>query len=218
MTSGEGGIITSNDDALAARCRSIHNCGRVPGGKWYEHHIISGNYRLNEFAGAILNCQLDRLKEQAERRDANGRYLDEKLGQIPGIAPQRRDAFATRNAHHLYLFRFDETRFGISRQKFLEALAAEGIPAAPGYVVPLYRQPLFMNKAFGPYSAAAGQDYTNVRLPVCEQISNSQGAWLYQAVLLGDRADMDDVVNAMAKIYEHRDALAGATAQVAGAR
>src|SRR5262249_20898367 len=47
MTAGEGGIITTNDDTLAETCRSIHNCGRVPGGIWYEHHVISGNYRLS---------------------------------------------------------------------------------------------------------------------------------------------------------------------------
>jgi dTDP-4-amino-4,6-dideoxygalactose transaminase len=217
MTSGEGGILTSNDDALAARCRSIHNCGRVPGGKWYEHHVISANYRLNEFAGAILNCQLDRLKEQVDLRDANGKYLDEKLSQIPGIAPQRRDSFATKNAYHLYLFRFDELVFGIPRPRFLEALAAEGIPAAPGYVVPLYRQPLFVNTAFGPYDAAARCDYANLRLPVCERISGNEGAWLYQTVLLGNQSDMDDVVNAFTKVYENRLALSDVKPQTVGA-
>lgn len=217
MTSGEGGIITSNDDALAARCRSIHNCGRVPGGKWYEHHIISGNHRLSEFQGAILNCQLDRLKEQTDLRDANGRYLDEKLSQIPGIMPQRRDAFATKSAQHLYPFRFDAGVFGISRQRFLEALGAEGIPAAPGYVIPLYRQPLFADKAFGPYTAGAARDYGNIRLPVCERICNEEGAWFYQTVLLGMRSDMDDVVTAVAKVYEHREALAEKTPQTVGA-
>ena len=51
LTSGEGGIILTNDDALAARCRTIHNCGRLAGGAWYEHHAIGGNYRLSEFQG-----------------------------------------------------------------------------------------------------------------------------------------------------------------------
>jgi len=55
LTSGEGGLITTNDDKLAAACRSIHNCGRIPTGIWYEHHVISGNYRLGEFQGAVLN-------------------------------------------------------------------------------------------------------------------------------------------------------------------
>ena len=197
MTSGEGGIITSNDDALAARCRSIHNCGRVPGGKWYEHHVISGNHRLSEFQGAILNCQFDRLKEQTDLRDANGRYLDEKLAKIPGITPQSRDAFATQDAQHLYPFRFDASVFGVPRQRFLEALAAEGIPAAPGYVIPLYRQPLFADKAFGPYTAGCGSRLWQHSAAGVRADLNDEGAWFYQTVLLANAGDMDDVVNAV---------------------
>jgi dTDP-4-amino-4,6-dideoxygalactose transaminase len=178
--------------------------------------MVSGNFRLGEFAGAVLNCQLDRLREQVDHRDANARYLDARLSQIPGITPQRRDAFVTKNSVHLYLFRFDESVFGITRARFLEALAAEGIPVAPGYVIPLYRQPLFADKAFGPYSGAMDADYASVRLPVCERLSNLEGAWLYQSVLLGSRQDMDDVVNAVAKIYEHRKALSSAKPQAAG--
>jgi dTDP-4-amino-4,6-dideoxygalactose transaminase len=141
LNSGEGGIITTNDDELAAKCRSIHNCGRIEGGTggaWYEHHVMSANYRLGEFAGAILNAQLDRLDEQTDRRDANGRYLDERLAEIPGITPQRRGAFATRNAHHLYLMRYDEKVFGVPRGRFIDALVAEGVPMSSGYVLPLY--------------------------------------------------------------------------------
>jgi dTDP-4-amino-4,6-dideoxygalactose transaminase len=218
MTSGEGGIVTTNDDQLASRCRSIHNCGRVPGGKWYEHHVISGNYRLGEFAGAILSCQLDRLKEQTQRRDSNARYLDQMLSQIPGITPQKRET-GTLNGQHLYLFRYDEKTFGIPREKFLEALAAEGITgAAPGYVLPLYRQPLFTEKAFGPYNAADRVDYKSVRLPVCEQLSSTEGAWFYQSVLLAEQIDMDDIVEAITKIYEQRESLSAAKEAVGAAR
>src|SRR4051812_44459234 len=89
LTSGEGGLITTNNDALAAACRSIHSCGRVEGGIWYEHHVIAGNYRLGEFQGAILNAQLTRLKAQTIRRDRNGQYLAKKLGALPGLYPQK---------------------------------------------------------------------------------------------------------------------------------
>ena len=70
LTSGEGGLVTTNNDELAAACRSLHNCGRIPTGVWYEHHVISGNYRLGELQGALLNAQLDRLEEQTSTRDA----------------------------------------------------------------------------------------------------------------------------------------------------
>ncbi len=221
LTSGEGGIIITNDDELAERCRSIHNCGRVTGGAWYEHHVISANYRLGEFQGAILNCQLDRMDEQTKTRDANGRYLNKLLREIPGITPQLRSEDVTRDGYHLYAFRYDDGVFGVPRARFLEAMAAEGIPASAGYVLPLYRQPLFVTRAFGPYtgyqSARPDIDYGAMRLPNCERICTSEGVWLGQAVLLGTRADMDEVVRAVEKVYENRKALAGALPLTAGA-
>jgi len=213
LTSGEGGIIITNDDALAARCRSIHNCGRIPGGKWYEHHVIAGNYRLGEFQSAILNTQMNRLDEQINRRDENGRYLDERLAQIPGIKPQKRTSDCTRNSYHLYPYRYDEKTFGVPRQRFVEAVRKEGVPAETGYVLPLYRQPLFVNKAFGPYTGAIQArpdlDYAALHLPNGEAICAGEGGWLYQSVLLGSRADMDDVVRAFEKVYENRESLVG---------
>ena len=159
-------MITS-DDTLAEACRSIHNCGRIAGGLWYEHHVMSGNYRLGEFQGAVLNAQLDRLEEQTLTRDRNGQYLAARLSRIPGIHPQKRPADCTRHSYHLFLLRIDAQAFGAPREAILKALQAEGIPVCGGYALPLYRQPLFLNKAFGPYlpRAAAKLDYGSGPLP-----------------------------------------------------
>jgi len=208
LSSGEGGMITTSDDDLAAKCRSLHNCGRVAGGLWYEHHVIGGNYRLGEFQGAILNAQMDRLEEQVRTRERNGRYLAEKLAAIPGIVPQERTADCTRHGYHLFLLRVDPAVFGAPRDAVVKAVAAEGIPICGGYAVPLYRQPLFVNRAFGPFIPQAPVDYSRVRCPNCEQICFEQGAWMEQRLLLGTREDMDDIVRAFAKVYEHRDQLA----------
>lgn len=209
LTSGEGGIITTNDDKLAEACRSIHNCGRIAGGVWYEHHVISANYRLGEFQGAVLNSQLDRLEEQTKTRDHNGQYLAARLSKIPGIHPQRRTAETSRHAYHLFLFRIDARTFGAPRPAVLKALAAEGVPVSGGYAIPLYRQPLFLNKAFGPYlpNATKSLDFAKVSCPDCEKICGEQGAWLEQSLFLGTQGDMDDIARAFEKVYEHRDAL-----------
>jgi dTDP-4-amino-4,6-dideoxygalactose transaminase len=209
LTSGEGGIITTNDDLLAEACRSIHNCGRITGGLWYEHHIISANYRLGEFQGAILNTQLDRLEEQTKTRDRNGQYLAAKLCKIPGIHPQRRTPETTRHSYHLFLFRIDSETFGAPREAILKALAAEGIPVSGGYAIPLYRQPLFLNNAFGPYlpNASRTLNYGRVSCPNCEKICAEQGAWLEQSLFLGPQTDMDDIAHAFEKIYGQRHTL-----------
>lgn len=209
LTCGEGGIVITSDDKLAAACRSIHNCGRIEGGVWYEHHVMSGNYRLGEFQGAVLNAQLSRLEEQTITRDRNGRYLASRLAQIPGIYPQRRPAWCTRHSYHLFLFRIDAIAFGAPRPAILNALQAEGIPVCGGYALPLYRQPLFLNRAFGPYlgNASATLRYDKVSCPNCERICSEQGAWLEQSLFLGDQSDMDDIAHAFEKVYQHRTVL-----------
>ena len=208
MTAGEGGIITTNDDTLARVCRSIHNCGRVAGGIWYEHHVISGNYRLGEFQGAILNAQLDRLASQTEMRDANGQYLAAKLAPIPGLCPQKRPASCTRHSYHLFMLRFDAAAFGAPRGGVINALRAEGIPCSAGYGFPLHRQPLFRNKAFGPFlqNASSRLDYSKTHCPNSDRIC-SESIWLEQSMFLGPRSDMDDISSAFEKIFENRAAL-----------
>jgi dTDP-4-amino-4,6-dideoxygalactose transaminase len=218
LTSGEGGIITTNDDATAEACVSIHNCGRVPDGIWYEHHVVAGNYRLGEFQGAVLNAQLDRLDDQTATRDANGRYLASRLAALPGFHPQARPASCTRHSYHLFMARLDAAVFGAPRAAVLDALRAEGIPCSAGYGWTLPRQPVFRNKAFGPYLAAAVSrhdsrlDYNAQadRCPNADLLCREQAIWLEQSLMLGTRADIDDIARAFEKVYEHRNELAAA--------
>jgi dTDP-4-amino-4,6-dideoxygalactose transaminase len=208
LTSGEGGIVTTNNGRLADACRSIQNCGRLPGGVWYEHHVVSGNYRLGEFQGAVLNCQLDRLEEQTRRRDANGRHLASRLSGVPGLYPQTRPAECTRHSYHVFMLRVDPAVFGAARNAIVQALDAEGIPCSAGYGFSLPRQPLFRNKAFGPYltTEAATLDYAKANCPVSDRLCE-QSIWLGQELLLGSRDDMEDIARAFEKVYEHHESL-----------
>ncbi|HTM54452.1 MAG TPA: DegT/DnrJ/EryC1/StrS family aminotransferase [Pirellulales bacterium] len=210
LTSGEGGILTTNDAELAAACRSLHNCGRIPSGVWYEHHVISGNYRLGELQGALLNAQLDRLEEQTKTRDANGRTLRERLAKLPGIYPQERPEYSTRHAYHLFMLRIVGEEFGAPRAALIEALRAEGIPSSPGYGFSLHQQPMFVNRAFGPYlpDIAEKLDYSQVHCPNSDLLCREQAVWLEQSMLLGPREDMDDIARAFEKVYAGRVALA----------
>jgi dTDP-4-amino-4,6-dideoxygalactose transaminase len=209
LTAGEGGLITTNDDALAEACRSIHNCGRVPGGLWYEHHVLSGNYRLGEFQGAILNAQLYRLQAQTKSRDRNGQYLASRIAALPGLYPQQRPADCTRHSYHLFMIRIEERRFGVPRPALLKALRAEGIPCSAGYGFSLHHQPMFRNNAFGPFlpQASGRLNYAKTRCPNSDLICQEQGLWLEQNLFLGQRTDMDDIARAFTKIHENRDAL-----------
>ena len=210
ITSGEGGIILTNDEHLAELARSYMNCGRVKGGIWYEHHYPGGNYRLTEFQAAVLQVQLNRYEPQLKKREENAAYLDDHLAQIEGISVLRADPRITRQSRHLYIVRFQSEYFGgIRREVFLKALQAEGIPASSGYGFPLYKQPLFVNRAFGPAGSSVdvGVDYTRYHLPASEAACYEEAVWLDQETLLSERSDMDDILEAFAKIRANVDEL-----------
>ena len=92
-----------------------------------------------------MNANLDVLEEQAVHRSSNGDYLNELLNGIEGVIPLRHDPYVTRNAYHIYTFRYQKEAFdGLPREQFAEALAAEGVPASTGYKRDCRDQPLFL--------------------------------------------------------------------------
>ena len=209
MTSGEGGIITTNNPELAALCRSYLWAGRAPGRPWYEHHRLGWNYRITEFQSAILRVQLQRLPEHTAVRDANGRYLSAQLqANVAGLAPQRLDERATCISFHLFISRYQPEAFGgMTRDAFLAALSAEGIPCSSGYNHPLYRNPLFLEQNFykggfpcvEPFAEKIEYADFTARCPNCEALCRD-AVWFTQNLLLGSREDMDDIVEAVVKI------------------
>jgi dTDP-4-amino-4,6-dideoxygalactose transaminase len=173
---------------------------------------MSGNYRITTFQAALLNAQMDRLTEQVELRQHNAAYLTKRLSQVPGIRPQARYADETRKVYHLYLFRYDAEQWGASRDRFEEAMRAEGVPAGAGYPLSLFHQPLFAERNFGPFTACLqtrpGLNYKAWSgCPVCERACATEGMWIYHSVLLGTEGDMDDVASAFEKVYENRGEL-----------
>ena len=206
LTCGEGGMILTSNEGYEKIGRSLHTCGRFPESAWYEHHLLGGNYRMNEFQAALLIAQFSRLEEQVQRREANGLFLNQGLAAIPGIRPLARGFGETRHGYALYVFRYDTDAFdGLPRQKFVEALVAEGVPVSTGYDRPLYRQPVFVNRSFQSYAIAMEKapDYKEVLCPVSERACQ-EACWLPHSLLLGDERDMQDIIRAVVKVYENR--------------
>ncbi len=199
INAGEGGIILSNNKEYWEKCWSVINVGRVPDGAWYDHRVLGSNYRLTEFQGAILRVQLTRLAEQAARRWENAQFLNRELAKIPGIRPMKVDDRVTMHAYHLYMFRFNQAAFGnMTRPEFLKALSAEGVPCSPGYG-PLYQTDLFRTQ-----DTVAGTrvDYTKVSCPVAERACADEAIWLMQSTLLATRQEMQEIVDAVAKVQQ----------------
>ena len=212
MSAGEGGFITTDDESRADLAWSLHNCGRSRTGQWYEHALLGGNHRMTEFQAALLLVQLEDLDGQVARRERAAAALDRVMAGIEGLTPTGRDPRVTRHAYHLYQFRYDPAAFGgLPRRRFLEALAAEGIPCSGGYGTPLDRQEVFAKTAFD--TRATGYDpaypptrYGEVDLPATALLCE-QAVWLPQNVLLGDEADIADVAAALEKLRDGAAAL-----------
>jgi len=212
LNCGDGGGVTTNDGRLAERCHAYHNVGRgMPGGEHSFDDIVGTNLRMTEFQGAILLSQFERLDEQSKRRDRNGLYLTEHLAQIPGIKQANRTPDVTQHGHHLYAFKFDPEGFkGLTKGSFTQALSAEGVPCGGGYGL-LNRSATFQNlkakcpMAFEIYGKEI--DYANdFHLPVCEQ-ATAEGIWFTQSMLLAEKEDMDDIIEAVVKIHDNVDEL-----------
>jgi len=206
LNSGEGGCIVTDNDDVALICRAIASNGRVPRGIWYEHFINGSTFRMTEMQGALLRSQLTRLREQTARRDANGRFLNEQLTKIAGITPMLRDLDQELHPHHLYMFRYDESTFGLPKSTFVERLQAEGIPASPGYGMPLHAQPVFSGENIPPLFASHNAphrdafNYRNIDNPVVQKACDSEAVWITQAVLLAEPEEMNDIITAIRKI------------------
>ncbi|NOZ20616.1 MAG: DegT/DnrJ/EryC1/StrS family aminotransferase [Planctomycetes bacterium] len=206
INSGEGGAVVTNDGDFYLRCYSLVNVGRIPEGEWYQHEYLGSNYRMTEFQGAILPIQMSRWEEQQKRREENAAHLDSLLAEIDGISPLDDDPRVTRNAYHLYIFRYHSDRFnGKPKSRFLQALSAEGIGASGGYT-PLHTSGMFQRlskrlQEIGFYGGPA-IDYAAVELPATQNACDNEACWFPQSRLLGPKEDMDDIAKAIKKIRE----------------
>jgi len=201
LTSGEGGLVTTNDEKLYDMMNSLRNVGRVKGGQWYEHHNAGCNYRITQLQAVLLSNQLKKLEKETRRRHENGTYLNSLLEKIDGIKPLARGKGETLHSYHIYIFRYDKTKFNnLPKAEFSKMLAAEGVPCFMGYPQPLYKQPLFQEKNFMCYAIPESVDYGKVSCPVTEKACYEEAVWIFQNTMLGTKDDMEKFAEAILKI------------------
>lgn len=216
LPSGEGGAILSNDETIAKNCFAFHDCGRKRPSDDSDFVYNCGrnsNLRMTELQGELLLAQMRGLAERADTRSQNADYLTKMLGEIPGIAPAKMYEGCTRNAYHLYMFRYKKEEFaGLPRDKFLSALSAEGIPCGRGY--DRLNEAKFLHDALNsrPYVRVYGKSAIDAwternRCPENDKLCD-ESVFLSQSLLLGSRSDMDDIAAAVRKIQVHAPELA----------
>jgi len=214
LTCGEGGIVLTNDAQLAEKAYSFHHIGRISGRPFYEFHRVASNLRMTEFQAGVLLAQLQRLDEQIEKREENAAYLAKGLEQIDGVAPLNRDERVTRWSFYYWNFKYVEEQFeGIPREKFREAVAAEGVSISIGaHGYPIYTNPVFQREDFARtgcrlYGYDKRIDYSKVHCPEAERIAAKEALSLSHAIFLGEKEDMDLILEAISKVRKHTDEL-----------
>jgi len=137
LATGEGGLVTVNDDTLARKIKLLRSHGETDK---YLHEQVGYNYRMNDIAGAIGVSRLERLPAQTAQRQKNAARYDAILAGIPGlIAPKTTPGGVA--VYHLYTVKMDLSKFRCTRDEFCKALMAEGVPTATHYPRSLPKQP-----------------------------------------------------------------------------
>ncbi len=217
ITSGEGGAITSNSDELADRCYSFHSCGRPTGTHQGSGCFTRGsNYRMQHYQASMLLQQVAKFVQETKVRQENADYLTANLKEIPGVTPARLPD-NSRAVWHLYPLRIDSKQLsGLSRDGFLRALRAEGVPCSGVYHEQYYDglldeainsrgyQRLFSAKRLKEYRDSFQELKGNAQ--VC-----ATTVGLSQRLLLTNRSDMDHIIEAIRKIQAHSAALTKAS-------
>jgi len=139
MTTGEGGMIVTDDPRVAEACRLLRDHGQAAK---YEHVRVGYNLRMTEIAAAIGLVQLRKLDGFVQKRRENAARLTKGISQIEGLAPPVEGNWML-HAYYQYVVRVEDG-FPLSRDEIVGRLSGEGIGCRPSYPTVLYRQ-----KAFG---------------------------------------------------------------------
>lgn len=212
LTSGEGGIILTDDEDLYGEMFSRHTCGRKIGRPWYEHHAVASNIRMTEMQAALLLKQFSRLEAQTEQRLANAKLVESALAGCGAVKTvQRQESWSTRRAYHLFMLQYDPGMEGVARELFLAALQAEGLPVTGGYPMPLYRQPVFSGIC---PPESQGVPYAMLSQPGAEHCCRTT-VWVPQNCLLGGPEYGRAVADAILKVLENPGELRAYAARAA---
>ena len=144
MTTGEGGMVVTDDEHFAKLCRSMRNQGRGEDGSWLQHERIGYNYRLSDVHCAIGLAQLERLSELLEKRDQVARCYHRALQQIPLIR-RLDDVRGLQRSWFVYVVQLDPSATDAgSRDRILRRLRHMGI-GCQAYFPAIHRQPFLKN-------------------------------------------------------------------------
>ncbi len=219
ITTGEGGVIITNNENIAKKCALIRNHGEVVVSNMDVDDIVNvvgWNYRMTELEAAVGIAQFEKLDSLTEHRIELAEYLTNRLQKL-SIDALTLPKILSMNKHvyFVYPIKYDETKTGISRTVLVKALTAEGIPFGAGYVRPIYLEPMYQRQiGYGkqgcPFKCPFYEgklNYSEGICPTTERLFNKD------LILTGichyplTKNDIDDAVSAISKVFKSLDDL-----------
>ncbi len=175
ITTGEGGMIVTDDPQAAGLMQALRNQGRAPGDTWLSHTFLGYNYRMDELSAALGNAQMQRIDHLMQTRQQVADWYAMRLSEIPGIEVPALEPTTTRSSWFVYVIRLPQ---GVNRVALADKLAAEGVPVRP-YFLPIHLQP-YMVEQFG---------YQPGDFPVTEDLGARGLALPFSGVMTEEQVD-----------------------------
>ena len=218
ISTGEGGVLVTNDDELARRIVLIRNHGEVV----VEHYpveniagIIGYNYRMTELEAAVGIAQFKKLDKLNDWRIELAEYLTQKLNQFYPVFTTPQISKYSKHVYFVYPIKYNAKKVGVHRDKFAEAVRAEGIPLYGGYVRPIYLEPMYQqllaygDKGFpfkGPH-VNKEISYPKGTAPVCERMHYEELLTTPICHFPLTKEDIDDFIVAIEKTLKYKNEL-----------
>lgn len=186
MTTGEGGMVTTNDDDFAMSIKRLRNQGRNPEAAWLQHDVFGYNFRLDEMSAALGLSQIQRFDEITAKREEVALHYSSRLRRLKDkiILPMELAGF--RRSWFVYPLIM---RRGWSRDKLCAALADKGIQTGKYFVPPIHLQKCYVEK-YG---------YQPGTLPITEGVSNNILSLPFHGNLSPD--DLDEVCDVIEDLF-----------------
>lgn len=182
MTTGEGGMVVTNDDTMAATMRSMVNQGRDDAGTWMNHVRLGYNYRLDEMSAALGLSQIGRIDEILAARERVAAMYTERLAAVDGVRVPTIVPETTRMSWFVYVIQLED---GIDRTALIDALQADGVPTRP-YFVPIHVQPFYRERfgyAPGDFPVTEGVAARTLAIPFFTNMTENQIDYVVQKFL-----------------------------------
>jgi perosamine synthetase len=186
MTTGEGGVITTNNADWAEKAKSLRNQGRKPGGTWLEHDRLGYNYRLDEMSAAFGYAQAKRLPELLEKRKRVAFWYEERLKDMEQVRLPVMAPYTTTPSWFVYVIRILPP---VNRDNVIDKLARDGIPSRK-YFSPIHLQSFYRERL----------GYQPGDFPVTERLGEQNLALPFSGVMT--EAQVDEVCYSVRKAVE----------------